>query len=451
MSNELNLRERLDDFWVFPKLSKVKDSRDFSDDYFSFLRQPDKKRTETNLYIHIPFCDSGCLFCPYYKIHGITKYKENISSYLSAVIMELKKYASTPYFTSKEIASVHFGGGNPFLMSLTEFSRLVEAIKSSFNVKVNNNWSSEGSIHSITSDDYVRGLMNLGISFGIQTFNPLIRKKMKMRTQIDEIYKGVEKLQRAGIKEYCVDMMYNMPDQTRDDLYVDLEKVTELDPLHIDIYNMALFPNTDLDGLLKSRDYFKIKPSNENQIKMYKDAVKWLKEHGYSQLTTSSYSRKQKRQHITDFLYLSNTNVLGIGASSRGYLDGYSYRNVCSIDEYIKQLNLENHPADLAHKASDEEQADRTMIFFPITLSIEKNRIPNYQRYISKIETIVKMGLAKWVDDVLVLTEEGIAWSGNISAYFIGSERWNTYMKAFLTSLKEKTNPYNEDLAGIKI
>jgi coproporphyrinogen III oxidase-like Fe-S oxidoreductase len=452
MSNELNIRERLDDFWVFPKLSKVKDSRDFSDDFFIFLEQPDQKKTETNLYIHIPFCDSGCLFCPYYKIHGIPGYKKNISSYLNSVINELEKYASTPYFRSKEIASVHFGGGNPFLMSLTELGSLVNAIKSLFNVKVDFNWSSEGSIHSITSEEYVKGLMDLGISrisFGIQTFNPTIRQKTKMRTKIDEIQRGVEILHKAGLYEYCVDMMYNMPDQTMDDLYADLEQVTGLDPLHVDIYNMALFPNTDLDTLLKTADYFKIKPSNENQISMYKAAVKWLKEHGYSQLTTSSYSRKQKRQHITDFLYLSNTNVLGIGASSRGYLDGYSYRNVCSIEEYHKQLNSGNYPADLSHKASEEEQADRTMIFFPITLSIEKKRIPDFQRYASKIDAIVNMGLAKWVDDVLVITDEGMVWSGNISTYFIGDERWNTYMKAFFNSIKDKTNPYNEDYIGI--
>jgi len=123
---------------------------------------------------------------------------------------------------------------------------------------------------------------------------------------------------------------------------------------------------------------------------------------------------------------------------------------VCSVEEYGKQLDLGNYPADLAHKASEKEQSDRTMVFFPINMSIHKKQIPDYDLYAGKIETIVRMGLAKWSDDVLMLTEEGAVWSGNISAYFIGNERWNTYMKSFFTSIKEKTNPYNEDFTGIK-
>lgn len=452
MSDNINLKERLDDFWVFPKLSKTKDKRDVADNYFDFLQKSDQEKTPTNLYIHIPFCDSGCSFCPYYKLHGIKRFKDNIQQYIDTVIKELEKYSVTPYFHHKKIASVHFGGGNPLLMNLDNFKRIVDAIKLNFEIEVNDNWALEGSINAIKSEDYVTGLLDLGInrmSFGIQTFNEPIRQKTNIKTKLDEMYKGIEILRNAGLSEYCFDMMYNMPDQTMDDLYLDLEKVTELDPYHIDIYNMAVFPNTHLDKLLKTTDYFKIKPSNENQIKMYRTAHKWLKEHGYRQIITNTYSRKQERPHIGDYLYLTNNNVLGIGVSSRGYIDGYAYKNVCTLEEYIKQVNSGNFPANLAHQASKEEHIDRTIVFFPITLSIDKKRILDYHRYEYRINKIIEMGLAEWIGDTLTLTEEGIVWSGNISAYFIGEDRWNTYINSIFRSLREKTNPYNEDHTGV--
>ncbi len=452
MPDKINLKERLDDFWVFPKLSKVRDKREYEDSYFNFLQQPDELKTPTNLYIHTPFCDSNCLFCPYYKLHDKNRYNEYITKYIDVLLKEMETYAKTPYFQSKKIASVHFGGGNPLLMSIKDFRRIADAIKSNFEVEVNNNWALEGSINCIKDEEYVKGLLDIGInrmSFGVQTFKESIRKKMRMRTQLDEIYKGVEILRKAGLTDYCIDMMYNMPDQTMEDMYDDLRKVTELDPLHIDIYNMALFPNTYLDKLLKTTDYFTLKPSNENQIKMFRAAHKWLKENGYKQLITNTYSRRQEKTHIGDHLYLTNNNVLGIGVSSRGYIDGYSYKNVCTIDEYMKQVEEGNFPADLAHKSTKEEHMDRTIVFFPITLSIEKSRISDYSRYEEKINKIIELGFAEWKGDRLALTDEGIVWSGNISAYFIGEDRWNTYINSFFKSLREKTNPYNEDYMGI--
>ena len=59
--------ERMDDFWVYPKLTKIKHTRQFDDNFFDFLKSNNEKKTETNLYVHIPYCDSSCMFCPYLK------------------------------------------------------------------------------------------------------------------------------------------------------------------------------------------------------------------------------------------------------------------------------------------------------------------------------------------------------------------------------------------------
>ena len=90
------------------------------------------------------------------------------------------------------------------------------------------------------------------------------------------------------------------------------------------------------------------------------------------------------------------------------------------------------------------------MIFFPILMKIRKNDIPDLDKYISRINHIIELGLAYWQDDYLNLTKKGVFWSGNISALFINKENWDSYMKLFFNSIKEKTNPYNEDFMGIE-
>jgi oxygen-independent coproporphyrinogen-3 oxidase len=454
MQGPLSLKERMDDFWVFPKLTKVHHHREYGDRFFDFLASPStNSEAALNLYLHIPFCDSGCIFCPYYKVQGRHNLEANLSAYIDTLIAEMDQYARTPFFAGKKVDSVHFGGGNPLLMMPTDFEKIVRAVQRNFDVEFRDNWTVEGSISSVRSVEQIRQMLDLGInrvSFGVQTFKEDIRKAMNMKVQLAEIYRGVEILNEAGLHEYCIDMMYNMPNQSLDDVVEDLEKVTALNPYHIDIYNMAVFPNTYLDRQIKSGAY-RINPSNPNQIAAFMVAHKWLKEHGYHQITTNTYALRQGETHIGDQLYLTNNNVLGIGVSSRGYLDGYVYKNVCDMKRYMELVQQGAFPANLAHKLTEREHFDRTMVFFPITLSIAKQHIPDYASYEEKIRTIVEMGLAEWIGDTLTLTEEGILWAGNIAAHFISEEHWNSYMNSFFHSVREKTNFYNEDDTGMEL
>lgn len=450
--NKLNFNERLDDFWVYPKLTKARHIRDYKDNFFEFLNDDSKnEKAATNLYIHIPFCDSSCIFCPYYKLYGKNNYKNNLTKYVDALIKEMQHYSRTTYFIGRKIHSVHFGGGNPFLLPIDELSRIVQAARMFFDIDVNDNWAMEGSINSIKHTAYVEGLLNLGInriSFGVQTFNPDIRKKMNIRTQLKDIYRGVDILKNGGLTDFCIDLMYNMPDQTTADFINDLKIMADLDPYHVDIYNMAVFPNTYLYDLINEKKEFKINPSNKNQCDMFKKGDEWLKSNGFRQIITNTYSRRQQDVHIGDKLYLNNCNVLGIGASSRGYINGYAYKNVCEIQDYIDQVENGNYPANLAAKYSIEQHNDRKMVFFPILMKINKVDIPDIDRYKEHIDYIIDEGLAEWNGNTLLLTQKGVFWSGNISTLFFDQENWKMYMQSFLHASREKVNPYNEDKMG---
>ena len=450
--NKLNLNERLDDFWVYPKLTSARHLKSQEDEFLDFLNKPAKDESvPINLYIHIPFCDSSCIFCPYYKLHGKHSYEQLLTSYVDALIKELKYYASKRYFSNRKIRSVHFGGGNPFLLPINELSKIVHTARELFNIDIDNNWTMEGSINTIKDEWYVENLLKLGIdriSFGIQTFKPDVRKKMNIRAELSDIYNGVKILKNAGMQDYCVDMMYNMPDQTVEDFIHDLELMTELDPYHVDIYNMAVFPNTYLHKLIYEKKQFSIVPSNENQKTMYKRGNEWLKSNGYRQIITNTYSRRQKDVHIGDKLYLNNCNVLGIGVSSRGYLDGFAYKNVCEIQSYLDFVESGRHPVHLAKKYSEAQHNDRKMVFFPILMKIDKKDIPDIDRYQERIDYIVELGLATQDDKTVALTEEGVFWSGNISTLFFDEENWKIYMQSFVHAARKKVNPYNEDKMG---
>lgn len=450
MFQKINLSERMDDFWVYPKLTKIKNQRLFSDDFFEFLKiKNDEAGRKHNIYIHIPFCSISCLFCPYYKIRKFTK--ESIKEYCESLKIEMLKYSQTPYFKSVKIDSLHFGGGDPLLLGEDNIVDLLSFIKEHFNFKVDKNVSLEATLMAIKSKEQLNKLYNAGVtrfSFGIQTFDEDVRKKMGMPSYTRFVEPKIEILKSSKVKHFCFDMMYNLPDQTNESMIRDLEKVTEIDPYHIDIYNMALFPNTTLEKRVNG-NYYKIAPNNERNIEMFEMAHSWLLQHGFHQLTTSTYSKYQPKIDIGDQLYLSNSNVLGIGASSRGYISGMSYKNISDLNIYMSEVHNDNFPAELSYKATPNEDNDRRMVLFPITLAIKKDDIPDYSRYETRINSLLDQKLVTWERDVLCLTYKGIVYSGNISSIFMDEYNWDSYMKIFLNSMQKGLNPYNEDTMGI--
>ena len=374
------------------------------------------------------------------------------NQYIDALVKELKLYKTTKYFSRKKIATVHFGGGNPLLLGIEDFEKIIEAIKLNFEIIYDDSWTLEGSVNSVTSVDYMRRLKMLGfsrISLGIQTFNENIRRLMHIKSSVQDIYSAVEILNEANFNDYCFDLMYNLPNQTEEDLIQDISKADELNPMHIDIYNMAVFPNTYIDKKIKEQNYYSINPSNENNIRMYKLADKYLTELGYAPLTTNTYSKRQQEIHRGDWVYLTNNNVLGLGASSRGYISGFSYKNVCDISEYIQQVDQNRFPANLSLITDKDEQESRLMIMFPIRLKIMKEEIKNIDKYRDRLDYLKELGLVIETERYIELTNSGRLWSGNISTLFISNKDWKTYLKIFLNAIKEKNNPYNEDKMGV--
>src|SRR5699024_9610579 len=90
---------------VTGNLETVKDhAPDLVKDYLN-----DDKKTEglTSLYLHIPFCDTICTFCPFIKT---TKYAKTLDPYVDALIKEIKMLSSAPRLKGRKIDSIYIGG-----------------------------------------------------------------------------------------------------------------------------------------------------------------------------------------------------------------------------------------------------------------------------------------------------------------------------------------------------
>ena len=87
--------------------------------------------TPLSLYVHVPFCSSPCFYCGCNKI--ITRDTAKAQRYLDYLYREIAMQA--PLFSrERTVEQLHFGGGTPTFLSLSQLSDLIDTLATHFHL-----------------------------------------------------------------------------------------------------------------------------------------------------------------------------------------------------------------------------------------------------------------------------------------------------------------------------
>jgi len=142
----------------------------FTHDFDSTL---DYQKIESlGLYVHVPFCQRLCEFCPYCKQSYL---REQAEAYVESLLREIESVCTGR--EPKTVTSLYFGGGSPALL-VEDFDRIISTLKKYFNV-------TDGIGVELHPDDVtvetLQKLKEAGvsrISVGIQSFDEMILQKL---------------------------------------------------------------------------------------------------------------------------------------------------------------------------------------------------------------------------------------------------------------------------------
>lgn len=454
MNNFFSMDKRKNNLiWFYPKICKFQDNKDFVKTLDEICN---KKENDSSLllYIHIPFCASFCSYCACFKENFYTYNFEERKKFVECIVKEIQNNFSKDFFQNKSVDYILFGGGSPSILETPLLEMIFKAIHTYCNLDHLKGISFEGNVMSLNDYEKLCMLKENGVnrvSFGIQTFNSDIRKKLNIKAPIDDIYACSELIRNVGIQNMNTDLIYNLPDETNEILNNDLRIITEeIKPSFIQTYRFNLFANTHLEKQVKHH-YFDIIPSKEREMEMYKIIDNYLNGEGYNnQIFINMYSKLKGKVDTGIELSIGNnrlygSNMLGIGPGAMSYLSGYNYRNYCSVKEYIKQMESLNHAIEIGHYIPKIELEHRVMVMFPNFMHIKEDDIPDNQEIKEKVERLIENGYIKKNNDELVLTDEGKLWAADISAYFYSDLEKHRAQTSYLNSLRYMKNPFNQD------
>lgn len=446
----LKFKKRITDIWDYPKLSIYNNQVDKEGKYFDYLNEKSKKE-DFRLYIHIPYCNSFCAYCQFYKeAYAGNKY---INQYFDNLIEELKLYSKQTFFKTNRVASIFFGGGDPSIIQYNHFERIMECIYENYNIVSNLSISVEGNVLNLLDEKRLSIYKKYNVSrlsFGVQTFNERLRHRLSIKPSISDIYNLVEKIKKYKFASFAFDMMYDLPDQTDEDINSDVQHALELKADYIDFYSLNLYPNTNFYKDIFERGKYEIIPTKERELSQNRRIHKLMKKAKHQQVISCTYSNKFDIPHPGLYHYLKGGNMLGVGPSARSFLDGYAYRNVCSIEQYINLLEQKKMPIETGMVISNEEIERRKIILGVNLLKIDRRCVEQFKDLEDKFNMLVNLSYVKKEKDMYVLTEEGRAWVGNIQKVLFSKNIADADIENFLKAVKEGRSAYNQDFMSIK-
>lgn len=306
------------------------------------------------IYIHIPFCKKKCYYCDFFSIASSSRKIEYIESLIKEI--NLRK----EYLGDDIIKSIYFGGGTPSLLEIDELNRILNQIENYFKLSENCEITIEVNPEDI-NEEYIELLSDTKvnrISIGIQSLNDNILKFLGRRHNSQKAYEVVRLFQKAGFINISIDLIYGIPGLSIKQLTDTLDKIIELNLMHISTYHLTIEPKTVLYKKLTDNKINII--SEEESLWQYNIIKEKFRKYDYEQYEISNFA-KNNLFSIHNVGYWTQQKYLGIGASAHSY-DGNSRQwNVSDVKKYIESLNKGNIACEIEYLSNNDKYNEYIM------------------------------------------------------------------------------------------
>ncbi len=305
--------------------------------------------TSAGLYIHIPFCESVCLYCDFYsKIGSDAEIDRFLGSLAGEARLAGREYPEYRYDT------IFLGGGTPSILAPTQIRRLFEsldavvAISHGAEITIECNPSS---LHEEMLETY-KALGVNRLSLGVQSFDDEHLRRLGRIHSAAGAREAFALCRRCGFDNMSVDLIYGLPEQTFDDWVADLDQAIELGPEHISAYNLIIEEDTPFGELFK-RGEMNLPPDNI-QAEMYAALNVRLKAAGYARYEISNFARTgYECRHNLKYWRLEP--YIGLGPAAVSSDAARRWKNAPDLDAYLAALESGQPPPHESEELTAEK------------------------------------------------------------------------------------------------
>lgn len=243
------------------------------------------------------------------------------------------------YLGEQEIRTIYFGGGTPSVIHPDVLKRMIDELRALFNVNHEVELTLEANPDDLEGP-YLRALKEAGVnrlSIGIQSFHDDELKKLNRSHTARQSESSVKRAQDMGLENISIDLMYGLPNTTKERWLYSLSQGVALQVPHLSAYCLTIEAGT-VFGSLKAKGRFN--PEEDPIIEQQYDMLcEQMRNAGYGHYEVSNFAR-QGMESKHNSAYWTGTNYLGLGPSAHSYNGVSRQWNVRNNHAYMKAILL---------------------------------------------------------------------------------------------------------------
>ena len=377
------------------------------------------------IYVHIPYCVTKCPYCDFNSYGVGSRFPEK--EYTNTILQELELYRND--ITNTEISSIFFGGGTPSLFDPKSIERILSRIYEITSPASNIEISLE--VNPKTADlAKLVGLRSAGInriSVGVQSFSERKLDFLGRINSAEDSSNILKDIKKAGFKNYSMDLMYGIKDETIFEWENDLNKALDFDYPHISAYCLTIEDGTEF-GRRYALGKLKV-PSDDRLSEFITYTTDFLQDSGYNQYEISNYA-KAGSECAHNMLYWKGDSYSGLGAGAHSHLAksdndswGRRWANLRSPALYMNSVQEGIKPLDFTEQLNREEVVqDRVLMGLRLKEGIDISELETKFQLntdMSKIGKLVDEGFLENNKNAFRLTKKGNLLSNAVILKFV--------------------------------
>jgi len=370
------------------------------------------------IYIHVPFCDRLCHFCPFNKRQTDN---ELLARYLQALHAEIDSWGE--FSEDANIQFVYFGGGTPSVLTAQEISAILAAIRIHFGLAKAAEITLEAHPTHLTTD-YAHSVLDAGItriSTGIQAFDDRLLSLMGAQHRAIDAFRAIENAADV-FGQVSIDLLFRCPGQSLADWERQVVTAIELGCLsHISCYSLVLKDSRD-------------QPPHMEEAAMTVLAHKLLSNAGYEHYASCAsggfdfalpgFQCRYELMHWG----APQAQFLGLGPGAFGFVGNGTTVNGLDLGRYCDRLTSSSLPLVSITPLNEEERLRRYFVLGvkthnvplgPFRASFGRDPMDVFRQEFKQLDS---WGFALVEADLLSLSDLGRLFADSVSELFFSNK-----------------------------
>ena len=357
------------------------------------------------LYLHIPFCEQLCPYCPYNK----ELYRSDLAEgYVHAVKREMDSYAEI--VGNRAITSFYIGGGTPTTMLHSGLAEMIDHVRRSFNLQCDIHMESHPNHLNTANLNTIKSMGIQHLSIGVEALVDKHLKTLCRPYTAGSVKEAVKRAVAHGFKCVNVDVMFALPGQTYSEVEQTGHELVDLGVDQVAAYPIFLFPYTRLGSTGNARNHGILQILKRRKMLAILEDIFY--QAGYERSSTWAFTRREVPRYcsVTVPLYV------GFGASGGSYLKDVFYLNTFDVAEYTNAINERGTAIALSLDLSERMQRAGWLYWRIYETRFRRDAYQKrfgediYSVYGGYLRLLAQLGFLKDDGEHIVLSDRGSFW-----------------------------------------